>query len=700
MALWGQLELDQSMPRRKPISAKQRKAELQLKRAVKRGDVEATAIANEQAAERRKKRHTKGRTPTGSAKSVPGPSIIGAGNIGISTRRLESRFLKLDKGWLEHAKLVAATTVLVRPIPENMQVLNVHAFSASSAGGIGAIETTLSAPRRPKWRYDQSKKEVEKNEEGLFLKWLRETDDIVERWQTEPLSVTQSPVSVDHETNVEDPNKLSLFKRSPTWFERNLEVWRQLWRVTEISQILLILLDSRAPTLHFPSSMQQYIQSMRPTPPLVLVLTKVDLITPARAKAWTEFLTAQHPTARIVQVESYKEREGILNDGRAGKKFLDPHIPTGFLAQLVDALKAAYTDLLTPPPNTKATWKPRVREGVDWERILADNTPNGDGRTDTAAIIPKANEPSTISVTDSSVDKIPLSPHGHADSTASGGEEEPFITIGLIGQPNVGKSSLLNALFGTKKVKASKTPGKTKHFQTLFWTPEIRLVDCPGLVFPGLVPMELQVLAGVLPISQMPSIPSCVQFVCERMPLERILGLEHPGGDKPVEDKRTWRAGMKNASEQPGTSTWTAIDVLTAYATKNGWLTAKAGRPDIQRAGNALLRACADGKNIRWGFRPPSTQNMDGGAVIEDGIWIRGGHHDGPGTWDDADESGEDEDVTEDEQGELESSEPIEEESEDDSEDLSQDSGAAFSVARGRFGALSLVDNDASSEDS
>ena len=60
-----------------------------------------------------------------------------------------------------------------------------------------------------------------------------------------------------------------------------------------------------------------------------------------------------------------------------------------------------------------------------------------------------------------------------------GDAAHPFLSIGLIGQPNVGKSSLLNALLQRKVVRASRTPGKTKSLQVspfshLLWIPLTR----------------------------------------------------------------------------------------------------------------------------------------------------------------------------------------------------------------------------------
>ena len=112
-------------------------------------------------------------------------------------------------------------------------------------------------------------------------------------------------------------------------------------------------------------------------------------------------------------------------------------------------------------------------------------------------------------------------------------------------------------------------------------------MDCPGLVFPSYTQLELQVLAGILPIAQLPAIPSSIHYALQRLPLEKILELEHPSKGDAAEDKRTWREGMKRPSTSQLETRWTTMDILTAYAEKRGWLTAKAGRPDINRAGNA-----------------------------------------------------------------------------------------------------------------
>jgi hypothetical protein len=88
-------------------------------------------------------------------------------------------------------------------------------------------------------------------------------------------------------------------------------------------------------------------------------------------------------------------------------------------------------------------------------------------------------------------------------AAAASGNSHPKVTIGLIGHPNVGKSSVLNALAGKKIVSVSHTPGHTKRLQTILITSDICICDCPGLVFPFAgVPKYLQELCGLYPYSQ------------------------------------------------------------------------------------------------------------------------------------------------------------------------------------------------------
>ena len=93
-----------------------------------------------------------------------------------------------------------------------------------------------------------------------------------------------------------------------------------------------------------------------------------------------------------------------------------------------------------------------------------------------------------------------------------------------------------------------------------------------------------------MPISRVSAVPSCVYFAAQFLPLERIFNLVHPTIKEPLtEDKRTWRSGMKpeDSVRIPDGLKWTAMDILTAYADTKGWVTAKAGRPDVHRAGNS-----------------------------------------------------------------------------------------------------------------
>ena len=97
--------------------------------------------------------------------------------------------------------------------------------------------------------------------------------------------------------------------------------------------------------------------------------------------------------------------------------------------------------------------------------------------------------------------------------------------VGFVGYPNVGKSSVINALFGAKKVSMSRTPGKTKHLQTLeLADSNITLCDCPGLVFPSIVATRSHlVINGTVPLDELKDFVDPIRLIVAKLGPEPML---------------------------------------------------------------------------------------------------------------------------------------------------------------------------------
>lgn len=106
----------------------------------------------------------------------------------------------------------------------------------------------------------------------------------------------------------------------------------------------------------------------------------------------------------------------------------------------------------------------------------------------------------------------------HKKSEFRNKNKEDRLMVGMVGYPNVGKSSVINVLCGKKRVGVASMPGKTKHFQTLQIDGNITLVDCPGLVFPSFANSKAEMICcGVLPIDTIKDYLPPIQLIVDRV---------------------------------------------------------------------------------------------------------------------------------------------------------------------------------------
>jgi large subunit GTPase 1 len=413
----------------------------------------------------------------------------------------------------------------------------------------------LTVPRRPKWDEHTTPQELDTMERESLLLWRRGLAELQEN------------------------NDLLM-----TPFERNLEVWRQLWRVIERSDLVVQIVDARHPLLFRSEDLEDYVKEVDSKKNNLLLVNKADMMTLQQRQAWADYFHEAGINYKFFSAELAKE----MNEARALEEESEDDSEEYIDESDIEEEIEAEDDALAKEAK-KIDLQDKQEENAEWvdEETVAVK---GGG------VAVSDEDERTRILTTEDLEALFLE---HAPEVDTGPNGEPRKTsIGLVGYPNVGKSSTINALIGAKKVSVSATPGKTKHFQTIHLSEKVVLCDCPGLVFPNFATTKAElVCAGVLPIDQLREYTGPAGLVAQRIPQPFLEALY----------------GMKmhiRPQEEGGTGIPTSDEVLRAYATARGFSTQGLGQPDESRAARYILKDYVKGK-LLFCHPPPVDPPID-----------------------------------------------------------------------------------------
>ncbi|XP_053147828.1 guanine nucleotide-binding protein-like 1 isoform X3 [Hemicordylus capensis] len=456
------------------------------------------------------------------------PQIRKPGEHGYDPNRYRLHFDRESREEVERRKKIAREKIL-EPMPEAEMEVDIE--------DIYKTGSVLDFPRRPPWNYQMTKEQLLVREEKCFREYL---ENIYSTFQPKQLS----------------------------YFEHNLETWRQLWRVLEMSDIVLLITDIRHPVINFSPALYDFVTKQMKRS-LILVLNKIDLAPPALVVAWKHYFKSRFPDVHVVCFTSYPQQDqdpsAVFKKRRKRRKGWSTAMGPEQLLNACRSITAGNVDL--------SSWKEKIERDAASAHLPLEDSEDSEEEED--------EEEAAVLVEHHS--DVAMEPGGPSHELYKDG----VLTVGCVGFPNVGKSSLINGLVGHKVVSVSRTPGHTKYFQTYFLTPTVKLCDCPGLIFPSLVVRQQQILAGIYPISQIQEPYTSVGHMAVRIPIQALLKLKHPD--------------VEHGKPEPP---WCAWDICEAWAEKRGYKTAKGARNDVYRAANSLLRLAVDGR-LCVCMRPP-----------------------------------------------------------------------------------------------
>jgi large subunit GTPase 1 len=480
----------------------------------------------------------------------------------------------------------------------------------------------MGVPRRPAWSEGQTAADIDKQEKVAFMEWRREI------------------------ASMEDAKEGA--KVTP--FEKNIEVWRQLWRVMEKSDLIIQIVDARNPLFYYSRDLLAYAGELSPPKPMVILVNKSDYLSAAQRREWAAYFLRQgwqglFFSARASQVKLNRdariERGLEMADGEEGQPAVDDAEsdaensddsdsdsdesdspqngasppPQSDNAAAADDDEAAVADSVRPPQPPSQQQQQQQQSSSS----SADSSSNAAAAAAAAAAATGTAEEQAFAAEVRKRSKV-LSREElthvleHMTRALGAGQlqvdkHQGRVCVGMVGYPNVGKSSVINVLVGATpfshgltRVSVGSTPGKTKHFQTLVLSDSLMLCDCPGLVFPSFVSSTAEMIcAGCLPIMQMRDAMPPIALVARRVP-RHILELTYTIAIRAPPDADLAEHGGKLRPP-------TAAELLEAVCTARGlYRPGAVGDLDTPRAARMLLKDYTEGK-LLFCHAPPDLEH-------------------------------------------------------------------------------------------
>lgn len=159
------------------------------------------------------------------------------------------------------------------------------------------------------------------------------------------------------------------------------------------------------------------------------------------------------------------------------------------------------------------------------------------------------------------------------------GNAKQMITVGIVGFPNVGKSSVINSLKRCKATATGNQPGVTKKMQEVHLDKNIVLIDSPGVVLSTNDQTDSLILRQAIKVEELEDPIRPVEALINRIEQEQLVKFYRIAGFK------------------------TAEQFLAQVARKKGTLQS-GGIPNIEETARHVLRDYMNGK-LTYFTTPP-----------------------------------------------------------------------------------------------